>query len=103
MMVYSLFYYALAWYIEKVMPGEYGVALPFYFPFMVCLRICKKINNLIFDNFFKPSFWRKNKLMRFDGAISSPNNSEKSFFEPEDPNVRPSIQIKNISKVYARN
>jgi ATP-binding cassette subfamily A (ABC1) protein 3 len=33
---WSLFFYLpLIWYFEKVMPGKFGIALPFYFPFMV--------------------------------------------------------------------
>jgi len=28
-----LFYIPLIWYFEKVMPGKFGIALPFYFPF----------------------------------------------------------------------
>jgi hypothetical protein len=36
MILFSFLYFALAWYIEKVLPGEYGVSWPFYFPFMVC-------------------------------------------------------------------
>ena len=35
MFAYTLLYIPIAWYIERVMPGEYGVPLPFYFPFMV--------------------------------------------------------------------
>ena len=37
-MVFMLFdgllYYVLAWYIEEVHPGKYGVAKPWYFPLM---------------------------------------------------------------------
>jgi hypothetical protein len=35
MNLWSVFYLLLSWYLERVKPGEYGVKLPFYFPFMV--------------------------------------------------------------------
>ena len=31
----TLLYIPIAWYIERILPGEYGVPLPFYFPFLV--------------------------------------------------------------------
>uniref|UniRef100_A0A8C9VQV1 ATP binding cassette subfamily A member 4 n=1 Tax=Scleropages formosus TaxID=113540 RepID=A0A8C9VQV1_SCLFO len=34
MMVFDIFLYAvLAWYLDNVFPGEYGIGRPFYFPF----------------------------------------------------------------------
>ena len=35
---YTLLYGPIAWYIERIFPGEYGVPLPIYFPFMVFIR-----------------------------------------------------------------
>jgi len=35
MLVWSAFYLILSWYIERINPGDYGVKLPLYFPFMV--------------------------------------------------------------------
>ncbi len=34
MMVDALLYFVATWYIEGVYPGRYGVAKPWYFPFM---------------------------------------------------------------------
>ena len=35
MLIFDTFLYmVLTWYIEGVRPGKYGVAKPFYFPFM---------------------------------------------------------------------
>lgn len=34
MLVDALLYFVLTWYIEGVHPGQYGVAKPWYFPFM---------------------------------------------------------------------
>jgi hypothetical protein len=38
MLVYSVAYLPLAWYIDKIMPGEFGVPLPVYFLFMVSVK-----------------------------------------------------------------
>ena len=35
MIVASFLYLPIAWYIERILPGDYGVPLPLYFPFMV--------------------------------------------------------------------
>ena len=35
MLGFSLSYLIINWYLEKILPGEYGVPLPFYFPFTV--------------------------------------------------------------------
>ena len=35
MLSWSCFYLILSWYFERIWPGEYGVKLPFYFPFSV--------------------------------------------------------------------
>jgi len=34
-------YACIAWYVEAVFPGEYGIPRPFYFPLMV--RICRQV------------------------------------------------------------
>ena len=37
MLGWTLFYLVLSWYFERVFPGEYGIKLPYYFPFMVVI------------------------------------------------------------------
>jgi ATP-binding cassette subfamily A (ABC1) protein 3 len=37
--LWTLFYIPVAWYIERIFPGEYGAPQPFYFPFMVCIKM----------------------------------------------------------------
>ena len=49
MLFWSCFYLILSWYIERIWPGEFGVKLPFYFPFMV--YIYDNINSLKKDSF----------------------------------------------------
>ena len=31
----TVLYLVIAWYVEAVFPGEYGIAQPWYFPFTV--------------------------------------------------------------------
>lgn len=38
MIIWTVVYIPVTWYIERIFPGDYGAPLPFYFPFMVCLR-----------------------------------------------------------------
>ena len=40
MTIWCVFYLILTWYLEKILPGEYGVPLPFYFLFTVCYFFC---------------------------------------------------------------
>ena len=35
LLVDTAFYFLLAWYVDNVKPGEYGVPQPLYFPFTV--------------------------------------------------------------------
>ena len=35
MFFFSFLYLLMSWYLEKILHGEYGVPLPFYFPFTV--------------------------------------------------------------------
>jgi hypothetical protein len=37
MILWTVIYIPLAWYIERIFPGEYGAPLPLYFPFLVCV------------------------------------------------------------------
>jgi ATP-binding cassette subfamily A (ABC1) protein 3 len=38
MIGWTIIYIPIAWYIERIFPGEYGAPLPFYFPFMVNIK-----------------------------------------------------------------
>ncbi len=47
MIIWSLIYIPIMWYLENTLPGAYGVRLPYYFPIMVCgllLKFSHKIN-----------------------------------------------------------
>lgn len=43
MLAWSAVYLVLSWYIERIFPGEYGVKMPWYFPFMVKIGSINKL------------------------------------------------------------
>jgi hypothetical protein len=79
MIFWTFFYIPIAWYIERIFPGEYGAPLPFYFPFM-------------------KSYWFKNNSSIGDFNQINEINENKHGFE-KYPNFKCTVAIKNISKV----
>jgi hypothetical protein len=69
---------------------------PLLFPFMVILT--KFFRIIITIYIFKPSYWIQRKASKNSvNQLSSQVKSE--FFEREDFKMKPSIEIKNMSKV----
>ena len=51
----SVLYAFIAWYVEAVWPGEYGIPRPWYFPCMVsqaCLLYSCDVSNWVGDTDF---------------------------------------------------
>ena len=48
LLVDTVLYMLVAWYVDNVNPGEAGVAQPFWFPFMVCFMDTVKIPSKYF-------------------------------------------------------
>ena len=61
LMVDTLLYFIVTWYIEGVAPGRYGIAKPFYFPFM-------------------PSYWFRNGCNR-NKLVKVPRGDETRIQE----------------------
>lgn len=78
MIFWTIVYVPIAWYIERIFPGEYGAPLPFYFPFM-------------------KSYWFRSDNQVGDLKFSEINESKPGF--EKDPNLKCTVSIKNISKV----
>lgn len=77
---FALLYLPIAWYIENIFPGEFGVPLPFYFPFML-------------------SYWlSKKRVKAFDPVLQNP--ASKFGFEKDPDNLRATVCIQNISKEF---
>uniref|UniRef100_A0A8C9SU04 ATP binding cassette subfamily A member 3 n=1 Tax=Scleropages formosus TaxID=113540 RepID=A0A8C9SU04_SCLFO len=80
----SLLYGLVAWYVEAVFPGEYGVPLPWYF-------------------FLLPSYWCGSPRM----ALVKENEEEDAekamkgeFIEEEPAGLVPGVKIKCLCKVF---
>ncbi|CAH1731091.1 unnamed protein product [Aphis gossypii] len=74
--VECLFYGFLAWYMDSVMPGQFGVAKPFYFLFK----------------------WSKNKTQNNVTVPISKHNSR--FFEKPSNNYEVGISVQNVHKRF---
>ena len=102
MLVWSFVYLPLTWYIEKIMPGQFGIPLPFYF--IVSVKQTR-VDFRCFVQFyyvepfeFKPSYWfgnqRRDKNM-FDHQIEM----DEKLFERMPKDVEPLVKFLNVSKV----
>jgi ATP-binding cassette subfamily A (ABC1) protein 3 len=92
MLLDTLIYSLLAWYIQNVRPGEWGIPKPLAFPLM-------------------PSYWKSvyesivSKKTNRDGYIELPtklNNSKGMEEHVEDPadHLVESVRIQNLTKVF---
>eukprot|EP00043_Microstomoeca_roanoka_P008399 m.80908 g.80908 ORF g.80908 m.80908 type:complete len:1735 (+) comp14227_c0_seq1:159-5363(+) len=77
----AIIYGLLTWYIEAVFPGEYGIPLPWYFPFTA-------------------SYWcgasmPESDRLRGDDARTNPNN-----FEAEPEGLHAGVRIQKLRKVF---
>uniref|UniRef100_A0A3B4Y393 P-type phospholipid transporter n=1 Tax=Seriola lalandi dorsalis TaxID=1841481 RepID=A0A3B4Y393_SERLL len=76
MMFDAVLYAVLAWYLDNVFPGQYGIGQPFYFP-------------------FQSSYWQR----------SAPSHAEMAdpgqlFFEPDPVSLVMGVQIQDLVKVF---
>ncbi|CAF0703608.1 unnamed protein product [Brachionus calyciflorus] len=81
MIGWTLVYIPITWYIERILPGEFGAPLPFYFPFM-------------------PSYWRspkKTDLINFEPDIVK---QDKYGFEKDPIGLTQSISIQKMTKKF---
>ncbi|RZC40676.1 ATP-binding cassette sub-family A member 3-like, partial [Asbolus verrucosus] len=77
----TLIYLLIALYVEAVFPGEYGVPLPWYFP-------------------FTSSYWCGHpKYVGVEDFANIPTN-EGEYFEKDPENLTAGIQIRNLRKVF---
>ncbi|RNA24891.1 ATP-binding cassette sub-family A member 3-like, partial [Brachionus plicatilis] len=81
MIGWTLLYIPVTWYIERILPGEYGAPLPFYFPFM-------------------PSYWRTPKINKMDDLDFDPVKQDKYGFEKDPIGLNQSITIHNVTKKF---
>ncbi|XP_036408284.1 ATP-binding cassette sub-family A member 3 [Megalops cyprinoides] len=81
----ALLYGLVAWYMEAVFPGEYGVPLPWYF-------------------FLLPSYWCSSPRVALLKEKEEEEDAEKAlkgeFIEEEPAGLVSGIKIKHLSKVF---
>uniref|UniRef100_A0A8D3DIJ6 P-type phospholipid transporter n=1 Tax=Scophthalmus maximus TaxID=52904 RepID=A0A8D3DIJ6_SCOMX len=87
MMLDAVLYAVLAWYLDNVFPGQYGVGLKFYFP-------------------FQPSYWSPapshTKMDDADPEKPEPENTENDlFFEADPAGLMMGVQIQDLVKVFS--
>uniref|UniRef100_A0A3B4U4K5 ATP binding cassette subfamily A member 4 n=1 Tax=Seriola dumerili TaxID=41447 RepID=A0A3B4U4K5_SERDU len=76
MMFDAVLYAVLAWYLDNVFPGQYGIGQPFYFP-------------------FQPSYWQRSAPSHAEMA-----DSGQLFFEPDPVSLVMGVQIQDLVKVF---
>uniref|UniRef100_A0A9J7Y6D6 P-type phospholipid transporter n=1 Tax=Cyprinus carpio carpio TaxID=630221 RepID=A0A9J7Y6D6_CYPCA len=79
MLLDAVIYAFLAWYLDNVFPGQYGIGRPFYFP-------------------LQPSYWLK--------PMPQPSqvpDSGNPFFEPEPEGLIIGVSVQDLVKVYSKN
>ncbi len=88
MIFWSFFYLLLSWYIERIFPGEYGIKLPWNFPFM---------RSYWFDTY-------NNEMRSSDYLNNEVNyNLKNDSFEREPSDLYSSVKIRNLTKVFDDN
>ena len=111
MLLDSLIYMFLAWYIETVWPGEFGTGRSFYFLFqpsfwcetfasnhrLTCKSNLKleKIRKIIDDN-------KKKRLKEGDEGSQDDNIIIREPFDLSNQNGKIGVEIKDLHKVYSR-
>ncbi|XP_068232553.1 LOW QUALITY PROTEIN: phospholipid-transporting ATPase ABCA3-like [Palaemon carinicauda] len=76
----SVIFFLVAWYVDQVRPGVYGVPQDWYFV-------------------FKKSYWCGSKPSREDDQ-SSAEQPQREYFEEEPASLKPGIVIKNLRKEF---
>uniref|UniRef100_H3DBM3 P-type phospholipid transporter n=1 Tax=Tetraodon nigroviridis TaxID=99883 RepID=H3DBM3_TETNG len=90
----AVLYAVLAWYLDNVFPGQYGIGRPFYFP-------------------LQPSYWQSAVISHTATAVQGfepkvkdksdkcvPPNVGQSFFEADPAGLVLGVQIKDLVKVF---
>ena len=79
-------YFAVAWYVEQVFPGKFGVPEPFYFP-------------------LKPSYWfpRWCACRYSEHAPDPPDKADPAKFEEEPVGPEAGIQLMGLRKEFRAN
>lgn len=81
LLVDAVLYAILTWYIEVVFPGQYGIPLPWYFP-------------------FTKSYWCGTVPQKYSNEIQPGVEQDSEFFEKEPINLKAGVQINCMRKEF---
>ncbi|XP_065175068.1 phospholipid-transporting ATPase ABCA3-like [Sycon ciliatum] len=91
LLVFDGFLYGLlAWYIEGVYPGQFGLPLPFYFPFMPSYW-CSPTSKITDED-------EETETMPLSGSHNK--NASKHLFEPEPESLPAGVRSYRLKKVF---
>ncbi|KAH9502478.1 hypothetical protein Btru_068800, partial [Bulinus truncatus] len=86
MLIDSVIYFLIGWYIQHLKPGKYGIGHPFFFP-------------------FQPSYWRSFFKHRLPSGEMIGNESQTEatgiLFDAPPDNFIVGIAVQNIVKIYS--
>ncbi|XP_061664469.1 phospholipid-transporting ATPase ABCA1-like isoform X2 [Syngnathoides biaculeatus] len=74
-------YWILAWYIENVFPGQYGIPRPWYFPLTA-------------------SYWRRSARLPGDHLEKGDGGTHNEYVEKADPLLKAGVSVRNLVKIY---
>uniref|UniRef100_A0A8D2ZG77 P-type phospholipid transporter n=1 Tax=Scophthalmus maximus TaxID=52904 RepID=A0A8D2ZG77_SCOMX len=77
----TVLYAVLAWYLDNVFPGQYGIGRPFYFPFLPC-------------------YWLNTVAPASSKCITYHLNKSQLFFEAEPADLVKGVCIQDLVKVF---
>lgn len=89
MLVDSIIYLILAWYIEAVFPGMYGIPRKWYFPLQKSYWLSQQANRAIIQ-----------QNLNINNEILELAHEDSEKFEKVSPNSKIGVSIKNLRKVY---
>ncbi|KAM9305170.1 phospholipid-transporting ATPase ABCA3 [Gastrophryne carolinensis] len=84
----SILYSVIGWYVESVMPGDYGVPQPWYFPLL-------------------PSYWcgtpRNAEIWEKEDDEEPEKALKREYLEEEPSELIPGVRIKHLTKAFRVN
>ncbi|RVE58979.1 hypothetical protein OJAV_G00199670 [Oryzias javanicus] len=120
----TILYSVLAWYLDNVFPGQYGIGRPFYFPLLPCYWLNSvapasgnmKMNRKSFDNLVakgQGELSKQGETENGDAAKAKEDipscehqdpreeKEDQSFFEAEPDNLVKGVCTENLVKMFS--
>ncbi|KAL3870668.1 hypothetical protein ACJMK2_038713 [Sinanodonta woodiana] len=107
----TVLYLLIAWYIDNVHPGSYGLPKPLYFPFLKSYWLSghvdvqtKSCSSLVCGCCINCPCRREGlSIIEENQACAINLQTKEDGFEPESIHLKQSVQIKNLTKIHSRN